>query len=231
MSGCRAVAEQRAADGAGRPRPSSRNKRAEILAVATEQFGHRGYEDTKWADVASEVGVGSTALYHYFESKLHCLYVIMADGIEVLREDFDRISAAEEGFVEGLNAVLRSAFELSEQQVQCNRVRVAEQGRIGERRRSPREEEARQVARARIRDYEVVWATHLTRGMAQGHVPEADPQLLTRAVLGLYNSVWHWYRPGGILGLDRVAEFYVPRHLALIGLGPSANGGPPPSAA
>jgi AcrR family transcriptional regulator len=224
------VAEQREADGAGRPRASSRNKRVEILAVATEQFGHRGYEDTKWADVADAVGVGSTALYHYFESKLHCLYVIMADVIEVLREDFDRIAAAEDGFVDGLHAVLRSAFDLSELQVQGNRVRVAEQGRIGERRRSPREEEARQVARARIRDYEVVWATHLTRGMAQGHVPEADPQLLTRAVLGLYNSVWHWYRPGGILGLDQVAEFYVPRHLALIGLEPTGNGGPPAAA-
>ncbi len=217
------VSDQRVSGGSGQPRPSSRNKRAEILAVATDQFAHRGYEDTKWADVASAVGVGSTALYHYFESKLHCLYVIMADGIEVLREDFDRISAAEAGFVEGLHAVLHSAFQLSERQVQCNRVRVAEQGRIGERRHSPREEEARQVARARIRDYEVVWATHLTRGMAQGHVPEADPQLLTRAVLGLYNSVWHWYRPGGILGLDQVAEFYVPRHLALIGVEPPGD--------
>jgi len=224
-------AEQRVPGGSGQARPSSRNKRVEILAVATEQFGHRGYEDTKWADVAAAVGVGSTALYHYFESKLHCLYVIMADAVEVLREDFDRIVAAEPEFVAGLNEVLRSAFDLSERQVQANRVRVAEQGRIGERRRSPREEEARQMARARIRDYEVVWATHMTRGMAQGLVPEADPQLLTRAVLGLYNSVWHWYRPGGILGLDQVAEFYVPRHLALIGLGPSANGGPAAAAA
>jgi AcrR family transcriptional regulator len=216
------VAEQREPDGAGRPRPSSRNKRAEILGVATEYFGHRGYEDTKWADVAGAVGVGSTALYHYFESKLHCLYVIMADGIEVLREDFDRITAEAE-LAAGLDAVLRSAFELSELQVQGNRVRVAEQGRIGERRKSPREEEARQVARARTRDYEVVWATYLARGMEQGLVPEADPQLLTRAVLGLYNSVWHWYRPGGVLGLDRVAEFYVPRHLALIGLEPALD--------
>ncbi|HWC09538.1 MAG TPA: TetR family transcriptional regulator [Solirubrobacterales bacterium] len=216
------MAEQREADGAGRPRMSSRNKRAEILAVATEYFGHRGYEDTKWADVAGAVGVGSTALYHYFESKLHCLYVIMADGIEVLREDFDRITAEAE-FAAGLHTVLHSAFELSELQVQGNRVRVAEQGRIGERRKSPREEEARQMARARTRDYEVVWATYLARGMEQGLVPEADPQLLTRAVLGLYNSVWHWYRPGGILGLDRVAEFYVPRHLALIGLEPALD--------
>ena len=194
--------------------------------MATEHFGHRGYEDTKWADVAGAVGVGSTALYHYFESKLHCLYVIMAEAVEDARVEFDR-TVAEAEFLEGLNGALHARFELSELQIQRNRVLVAEQGRLGERRKSPREEEARQVARTRTRDYEVVWATHLARGMEQGLVPEADPQLLTRAVLGLYNSVWHWYRPGGSLGLDRVAEFYVPRHLALIGLEPSSNGRAP----
>ncbi len=199
------------------PKPSSRNKRAEILVVATDYFGHQGYEDTKWADVAAAVGVGSTALYHYFESKLHCLYVIMAEAIEIFRVDFDRITAEHE-FSEGLEAVLRAGFELTELEVQRNRVLVAEQGLVGSRRKSPREEEARQVARARTHDLEVVWATHLARGMQQGLVPEADPQLLSRAVLGLYNSVWHWYRPGGILSLQEVADFYVPRQLAMIGL-------------
>jgi len=220
------VAEPRAAGGAGgQPRPSSRNKRAEILNVATEYFGHRGYEETKWADVASAVGVGSTALYHYFESKQHCLYVIMAEATEATRADFDRITAEEE-FAPGVVKVLYAAFDLDELEVQRKRVLVAEQGRVGERRSSPREEEARQKARARIRDFEVLWATHLARGMAQGILPEADPQLLSRAVLGLYNSVWHWYRPGGVLDLEQVAAFYVPRHLALIGL-PAENGAAP----
>lgn len=185
--------------------------------MATDYFGHQGYEDTKWADVASAVGVGSTALYHYFESKLHCLYVIMAEAIEVFRTEFDEITA-EKDFADGVEKVLRNGFDLSEHEVQRNRVLVAEQGLVGSRRNSPREEEARQVARARTHDLEVVWATHLARGMEQGLIPEADPQLLSRAVLGLYNSVWHWYRPGGILNLNEVADFYVPRHLAMIGL-------------
>ena len=46
---------------------SSRSKREAILASATTYFGRKGYEDSKWADVAKEVGIGSTALYHYFE--------------------------------------------------------------------------------------------------------------------------------------------------------------------
>jgi AcrR family transcriptional regulator len=33
-------------------------KRDEILAAATERFGRDGYEDTKWADIAADVGVG-----------------------------------------------------------------------------------------------------------------------------------------------------------------------------
>ena len=48
-----------------------------------------------------------------------------------------------------------------------------------------------------MRDLEFAWATFLTRGMEQGAIPQADPRLLARAVLGLYNSVWHWYRPKG----------------------------------
>ncbi len=41
--------------------------------------------------------------------------------------------------------------------------------------------------------------------MEQGAIPEADARLLTRAILGLYNSVFHWYRPRGDLALADVA--------------------------
>jgi TetR/AcrR family transcriptional regulator, cholesterol catabolism regulator len=87
---------------------------------------------------------------------------------------------------------------------------------------SPREEEARQAARARTRDLEFAWATFLTRAMQRGAIPEADPRLMTRAILGLYNSIWHWYRPGGIVALDRVAEFFIERSLAMLGVAPAS---------
>ena len=69
-------------------------------------------------------------------------------------------------------------------------------------RTSAREEEARQLARERTRDLEFKWAAFLTRGMEQGAIPEAEPRLLARAILGLYNSVFHWYRPrAGLVAL------------------------------
>jgi len=214
----RTAASSPASAGTSRRRTSSRSKRAEILTIATAYFGEHGYEDTKWADVAAAVGIGSTALYHYFESKLHCLYVIMADTLEWFLNDFNRITSEHEDYLDALVVVMMSAFDLTEHEVLRGRLLVAEQGLVGVRRTSPREEDARELARARTRDLEFAWSTFLTRGMERGLVPEADPRLLTRALLGLYNSVFHWYRPGGTLSLPQVADFYVRRQLAVLGL-------------
>ena len=210
---------------AGRAGTSSRSKREEILLTATRYFGENGYEATKLADVAAAVGIGSTALYHYFESKLHCLYVIMADAVGDFRTEFDRETAAHDDYLAALLAALRGAYDLTEQDVLRNRVLVAEQGMVGVPRTSPREEEARMLARARIRDLEFAWATFLVRGMEQGVLPEADPRLLTRALLGLYNSIWHWYRPRGSVSLDEVREFFLRRQLAVLGLPPELADG------
>ena len=101
---------------------------------------------------------------------------------------------------------------------------VAEQGLLSARSDSPREEQARQAARARTRDLEFAWASFLSHAMQQGAIPKHDPRLLTRAILGLYNSIWHWYRPNGIVALNRIAEFFTDRSLALMGVAPEALG-------
>ena len=104
-----------------------------------------------------------------------------------------------------------------------NRVLVAEQGLLSRPSRSQREEEARQAARARMRDLEFAWASFLAAGMRDGAIPEADPRLLTHAVLGLYNSIWSWYRPGGTLALARVAEYFTQLTLTMVGVAPSTR--------
>ena len=196
---------------------SSRSKRQEILTTAIEHFGRHGYEYTKWADIAADVGLGSTALYHYFESKLHCLFEIHAEALEAELERFERLTAERGEFGPALERLLGGLFDLTELDVLRNRVLVAEEGLIAAPRTSPREEEARRLARSRMRDIEFAWAAFLTRGMEQGAIPETDPRLLTHAVLGLYKSVWAWYRPGGALSLPEVRDFFVERCLAVAG--------------
>ena len=185
----------------GQRRTSSRSKRVVILTAATAYFGEHGYKDTKWADVAAAVGIGSTALYHYFESKLHCLYVIMADALDSFDADFERITSEHDDYLDALVSVLRASYDLTEQEVLRNRVLVAEQGLIGIPRQSRREEEARELARGRTRDLEFAWAdVPRARDSEQGHVP-----LRRRCLDADAGRAWstpptdrHWYRPRGV---------------------------------
>src|ERR671931_2106 len=108
-------------------RRSARSKHDAILDAAIELFGRDGYEHSKWADVAKSVGIGSTALYHYFESKLHCLYEIMAEALQDELEKFERITKEHDDFADGFLAVLKAAFDLSEHEVLRNRLLVSEQ--------------------------------------------------------------------------------------------------------
>jgi AcrR family transcriptional regulator len=198
------------------PRPSPRNKRAEIVAVATQYFGDKGYEDTKWADVATAVGLGPTALYHYFESKQQCLFEILVEGIEDALAEFARLTEGD--FTATLPALVRGSFVRSDREALRARVLVAEQGLVRHQRSAPREEDARRRAFSLVKEYEAGWRDFLAAGMEAGAIPRTDPDLLARAVIGIYNSVWRWYRPEGRLDLDQVADFYVPRMLALAGL-------------
>ena len=204
----------------------SATRRTDIVEAATERFGRDGYEETKWADIAADVGLGPTALYHYFESKQHCLYVILDQAIDDFRARFALITADAPSALDGLLAVLHDCFDLSEHDVLRNRVLVAEQGLLSSRRPSPREEEARRAARDRTRDLEFAWASFLARAMREGAIHHNDPRLLTRAVLGLYNSIWHWYRPNGHVGLDQVRAFFIARALAMLGVSPEATARP-----
>jgi AcrR family transcriptional regulator len=206
----------------GRGDHRKQSKRQEILAAATERFGRDGYEHTKWADIARDVGVGPTALYHYFESKQHCLYEIMDEAIEDFRARFLTITAGESDPGRALPAVLENCFELSDQEVMRNRVLVAEQGLLSRPSTAPREEDARQAARARTRDLEFAWASFLAAAMRAGAIRETDPRLLTRAVLGLYNSIWNWYRPNGIVTLSSVGEYFTQLTLTMVGVVPRA---------
>lgn len=204
--------------------PEEGAKRPEILDAAIDRFGRNGYESTKWADIADDVGIGPTALYHYFDSKQHCLYVILDQALEGLLERFDTITRSYADPRQALHAVCIDCFELSEREVLRNRVLVAEQVLLNGEGSSQREEQARQAGRDKTHALELAWSGFLADAMQQGAIPAREPRLLARAMLGLYNSIWHWYRPDQTLLLPDIAEFFIARMLAVAGLPPDGAG-------
>lgn len=195
------------ADGARRGKADGpRSKRKVILDAAVANFGSVGYEHTKWATVAKEVGIGQTALYHYFESKSHCLLTIMSIELERYHE---RFAAAADGAVDAgsaLRAVIVSAYDISESEALQARILLHHIDMLATPRASGREEEERLAAREMVRVVESDWGALLGRGMDSGEFPRRDEKELGRFVLGLTYSVWGWYRPGGGRELSEIAE-------------------------
>jgi TetR/AcrR family transcriptional regulator, cholesterol catabolism regulator len=196
------------------------SRRAEILDAAIVRFGRNGYENTKWAEVADDVGIGPTALYHYFDSKQHCLYVILDQAIRDSHDRFDTIRTSHDDPRQALRAVCADCFELTERDVLRNRVLVAEQVLLSSQGSSQREEQARQAGRAETRALEIAWTRFLADAMQQRAIPERDPRMLALAMLGLYNSIWQWYRPDQTLLLPVIADFFITRMLAVAGVPP-----------
>ncbi|MCG7633373.1 MULTISPECIES: TetR/AcrR family transcriptional regulator [Gordonia] len=179
-----------------------RSKRARILTVAIEQFGRVGYEHTKWASVAGEVGIGQTALYHYFESKAHCLLTIMrlelTDSVERFRVGTAGIPDPAQALRSAIDASLRGEpIDALQRRILQNHMDI-----LSTPRQSDKEEAERLRSRELVAEIEKNWADLIKRGMDEGSFVQGDPVVYSRLVLGALVSVWRWYRPGGPLSLD-----------------------------
>jgi AcrR family transcriptional regulator len=188
------------------PEAGPRSKRAAILAAAVDCFGEAGYEATKWSTVAERVGIGQTALYHYFESKTHCLLTIMRLELQRSHDLFVEATKDAEDPVEALRAAVRAAYDVSPHEVLQMRILQSHMDLLSGVRRSKREEAERVAARQLVQVVERDWTNLLVKGMSQGTFPLRDAQLLGASVLGLIVSVWRWYRPSGPTPLSEISE-------------------------
>ncbi|WP_210570114.1 TetR/AcrR family transcriptional regulator [Streptomyces sp. GESEQ-4] len=188
------------------PEAGPRSKRAAILAAAVDCFGETGFEATKWSTVAERVGIGQTALYHYFESKTHCLLTIMRLELQRSHDKFTEATVDVADPVEALRAAVRAAYDVSDQEVLQMRILQNHMDLLSGARKSKREEAERVAARQLVQLVERDWTNLLVRGMSQGAFPLRDAQLLGSSLLGLIVSVWRWYRPSGPTPLSEVSE-------------------------
>jgi AcrR family transcriptional regulator len=184
----------------------SRSKRALILTVAIESFGQHGYERTTWANIAAQVGIGQTALYHYFESKAHCLLTIMSMELDRSLEAFREVTADVTQADRALALAIATAYDVSPREVLQMRILQSHMDLLATARPSEKEESERQRARGLVRDIESEWTTLVDRGMAAGDFPKRDAHAVANVVLAMIVSVWRWYRTGGEATLDQVRE-------------------------
>jgi len=194
-----------------------RSKRARILTAAIDSFGKDGYEHTKWAKVADEVGIGQTALYHYFESKAHCLLTIMSMELNRSLERFREVTSAAPGAREALEAAIAAAYDVTPREVSQLRILQSHMDLLATPRPSEKEEAERHRSRELVREIEKEWTALLQRGMKAKEFPKRDAHALATVVLAMIVSVWRWYRPGGPMTLDQVRKLISGACLRVLG--------------
>jgi TetR/AcrR family transcriptional regulator, cholesterol catabolism regulator len=194
-----------------------RSKRALILTAAIDSFGQDGYEHTKWARIADQVGIGQTALYHYFESKAHCLLTIMSMELNRSLERFREVTAAAPNAREALEAAIAAAYDVTPREVSQMRILQSHMDLLATPRASEKEEAERQRSRELVREIEREWTALLQRGMKSKEFPKRDPHAIATVVLAMIVSVWRWYRPGGRMSLDDVRELISGACLRVVG--------------
>lgn len=98
---------------AGRPADvDSAETRRQILHAAREHFAHDGFRATTNKAIAEDVGITSSAIYHYFESKAELYAAVYCDTIAHVYAEFERAAEQEHWLLDRYTAVLERACEL-----------------------------------------------------------------------------------------------------------------------
>lgn len=185
---------------------SPRSKRAVIISTAIDRFGEEGFEHTKWATIADDVGIGQTALYHYFESKVHCLLTIMRLELSSSVERFQAATASAPDSAAALTAAVASAYEASPRDALQRRILQNHMDLLATPRPSKKEEEERLLCRSLVQEIEHNWTALVQKGIDDGVFRVDDALLTARMLLALVVGVWRWYRPGGEMTLEQITD-------------------------
>jgi AcrR family transcriptional regulator len=178
--------------------PTARSTREQLVRAAAHLFREQGFHGTSVTEIATAAWITKSSLYHHFASKQAILAQILTDTASRVTPAVEAIAAADLPAADRLRAAARChVVELIHDQdmVAC----FVEEGRFLE------PEYRGDFVAARDR-YEQSFRQILADGVANGEFRPVSVSLASLAVLGLCNSVGHWYQPTGRLGVEAVAE-------------------------
>lgn len=174
------------------PETSERIRRA-----AARLFRTRGFNGTSMADLAAEVGITKSSLYHHFPSK----QALLSEIIELTMGRVTPLVEEVAGSPAPAAQRLHRALALHTKATLMDRDYVAcfiEEGRY----LAPEFMEAHLKKRD---DYERNFRRILEDGIASGEFLPHDARISAMALLGMCNASVRWYRPEGDRTPDEIA--------------------------
>lgn len=178
-------------------------RRAEVVAQAARLFARQGFHATSVPDLVAATGLKAGGLYHYIGSKDALLVAICTELMEPLLVEAEAVAA---GDGRPADEVLRDVVRIWTAHVEDHRDHML----VFQQERHVLEQgpQWRAVRRQR-KQFEELLAGLLARGEAEGAFALPDRDLALRALLGMVNHTPQWFRPGGRLSSQEVADGYL----------------------
>ncbi|NVL93263.1 MAG: TetR/AcrR family transcriptional regulator [Desulfobacterales bacterium] len=170
-----------------------------LLNAATNLFYQKGYPNTTIREIGQKAGISNSIIYHYFKNKEEMLFEIIQVAAKDLVNALVEIQQEVEDPVECLKEMLTSHMV-----VWClNRKReskiiVADDYWLTGKRREANRIIQRQIYRLYIDKLEELHENRLLE-----HI---DLKVLAFTIFGAINSFFRWYREGGSLSKEDVAQ-------------------------
>jgi AcrR family transcriptional regulator len=178
------------------------HRRQLVIDAAARVFATKGFHATSIQDLVEATGLQAGGLYHYIDSKDELLVRICDELMEPLL-DAGRALVAADG---SARAQLREFMHIWVQHVEHKRdhMLVFQQ----ERHVLAHGQQWQHVRRQR-KEFEELLAGIFARGETDGDFQLADRELALRALLGMVNQLPQWFRPGGRLSAEQIADGYL----------------------
>ncbi len=174
-------------------------RRTAIVDMAARQYARNGFHGTSIAELATACGISKSLLYHYFGSKEDILFEVMSRHINALCEVTTDISHDDPR--EHLAALTRAFVGQYRNASSEHKVLVNDLDKLPERRREAIISGERQL----IVRVEAVMA-RLDPGL---EVDRARCRATAMLYFGMINWTHTWFRDGGPLGLDGLADLAI----------------------
>jgi AcrR family transcriptional regulator len=169
-----------------------------IRSAAVDLMFERGFHGTSMREVAARVGIQMSSLYHHYPSKQSLLVDIMESTMNDLIGLAKRVMDAETDPKSQLGAAIRMHVSYHAQRRKENFITDSEI-------RSLDEDARAKVVSLRDR-YSAMFRKSLVAGQKAGTFRTADPSVVLAALFGTISSLPTWYKPGGRLSLDAIAD-------------------------
>ncbi len=188
-----------AADSAANDRPLTargKERRSQLMDYAARRFAIQGYHPTSVADIVDGCGVGKGVFYWYFESKEALMHQILRDANYSLRRRQQQSLRAEPDPIRRLELGMHATMHwYSENRHMVNVFQfAASETEFADTLRHSQENSLSDAVK------------HVNEAMLVGRIRQADPVVLTQALMGVTSAMVRAFVVASDADPDKVAD-------------------------